>query len=647
MNNSHRRQHPMSRKLLLLGALPAILMFIVLMVFFTSVRLEDARRDLSDSSQMLADSLAPALEYAVVSGNTLALDQILSQSLRRSKADWIRASDVMGDQLGFVSHEPINPDEISEHYQIYEAEILQQPLEFGSERTAEWFEPDYGFGSGSLRVGTVQVGVSQDVLAERRQDILWTSIAVGVALLLFSILIINHFLGAILAPIRDLAGRIGQLTDGDYQERTLNTHQSSKEIVAIEERLNQLAHHLAGLKTARDQTLAASEGAREKAEMANQAKSEFLATMSHELRTPLNGVLGMVDLIQEEPLTQRQREYLNTARQSTEDLLTVIGDILDYSKMDSGTLKLDSQEFNLRELISNCTATYRHLAEQQGLALNLKFFGDWPDNPVVIGDPARLRQILAGLADNAIKFTGDGFINIQAGFFALEDNCIILNCSISDSGSGIPTERLQDIFNSFEQVDGGNSRLYGGTGLGLSLVQRLVELMGGHIQVETDLGKGSSFRFELPFELADRPREPEPSGTPPRETINGTSHALVVEDNPVNQRVATAMLRRLGFHTDSANNGKEALDRVTTNHTGYDIILMDCQMPVMDGYEATRYIREWEQSNGQIGTPIIALTADVLPGTEKSCLDCGMNDYLAKPVRKEMLREVLSRWIKL
>lgn len=184
MNNSHRQQRPMSRKLLLLGALPAIVMFIVLMVFFTSVRLEDARRDLSDSSQMLADSLAPALEYAVVSGNTLALDQILSQSLRRSKADWIRVSDVMGDQLGFVSREPINPGEIPERYQIYEAEILQQPLEFGSERTAEWFEPDYGFGSGSLRVGTVQVGVSQDVLAERRQDILWTSIAVGVALLL-------------------------------------------------------------------------------------------------------------------------------------------------------------------------------------------------------------------------------------------------------------------------------------------------------------------------------------------------------------------------------------------------------------------------------------------------------------------------------
>ena len=647
MNKRHRSQRPMSRILLLLGALPAVVMFIVLMVFFTSARLQDARRDLSDSSQMLADSLAPALEYAVVSGNSLTLDQILSQSLRRSKADWIRVSDVMGDQIGFVSHEPVNRDDMPERYQIYEAEILQQPLEFDDGRSAEWFAPDYGFGSGSLRVGTVQVGVNHDVLADRRQDIIWTSMAVGGALLLFTILIINHFLAAILAPIRDLAGRIGTLTDGDYQERALNTHQSSREIVAIEEQLNHLASHLDGLQTARDQTLAASEGAREKAEMASQAKSEFLATMSHELRTPLNGVLGMVDLVQEDPLTQRQRDYLNTARQSTEDLLTVIGDILDYSKMDSGTLKLESQEFDLRSLISNCTATYRHLAEQQGLALNLTFFGDWQDAPVVVGDPARLRQILAGLADNAIKFTGDGFINIQAGCYALEDNCIILNCSVSDSGSGIPGERLQDIFNTFEQLDGGNNRVYGGTGLGLSLVQRLIELMGGHIQVETDLGKGSSFRFELPFELANPADKPEPSAPPQRESVNSIHHALVVEDNPVNQRVATAMLKRLGFQTDSANNGKEALEKVSTNHTGYDIILMDCQMPVMDGYEATRYIREWEQSNGQIGTTIIALTADVLSGTEKSCIDCGMNDYIAKPVRKEMLHEVLKRWVQL
>ena len=280
------------------------------------------------------------------------------------------------------------------------------------------------------------------------------------------------------------------------------------------------------------------------------------------------------------------------------------------------------------------------------MALSTKFIGDWPDRLLVLGDSPRLRQILAGLIDNAIKFTGDGFIKVQASFFSLEDNCLVLNCTVSDSGCGIPVERIHDIFNSFEQLDTGDSRSYGGTGMGLSLVQRLVELMGGHVKVETDIGKGSQFRFELPFELANRVDHVEAAEQGPVKTGGEQARALVVEDNMVNQRVATALLRRLGFETDAAANGEEALDLVRTNHSGYDVILMDCQMPVMDGYETTRCIREWEKSNGQGGTPIIALTADALPGTETSCREAGMNDYLAKPVRKEHLRTVLSRWIR-
>jgi CheY-like chemotaxis protein len=326
----------------------------------------------------------------------------------------------------------------------------------------------------------------------------------------------------------------------------------------------------------------------------------------------------------------------------------IISDILDYSRMDSGSLALESRPFDLKAVISNCAATYQHTAGQQGLALTLTFVGNWPDKPLVTGDAARLRQVLAGLMDNAIKFTRDGFINVQAGYAILEDNCISLNCSITDSGSGIPVESLSDIFSSFYQLDSGDARQQGGIGLGLPLVQRLVEMMGGHIQVETDLGKGSSFRFELPFELAGSlpsehaaPESAVQANTPP----NGPSQALIVEDNQVNQRVAVAMLTRLGFKTDSAFNGKEALAMVKNNHSGYDIILMDCQMPIMDGYETTQYIREWERSNGQSGTPIIALTADVLPGTESRCKDSGMDDYLAKPVRKDNLASVLNRWV--
>ncbi|OJT00387.1 ATP-binding protein [Marinobacter nauticus] len=642
----NRQNASLSRKLLLLGALPAVVMFVALMAFFTSARLEDARTDLAESSQMLADSLAPALEYAVVSGNIEALEQTLNQSLRRSKAEWIRVTDVVGKELGFVSSSLDDSSQSHRDFDIYSAEILQEPLDLGA--GTGWFNPGYGFSSGSLRVGAVEVGVSPNVLADRQQSILWSSITVGVAMLLFTIVMVNYFLNNILQPIRKVASRVDQLITGDYDSQPVITKGNSKEIVAIQKQLNELADHLGKLRTTRDQTLAVSEEAREKAEMASHAKSEFLATMSHELRTPLNGVLGMVELIQEEPLTKRQRDYLGTARQATEDLLTVISDILDYARMDSGTLELEHQEFDLRSILANCAASYRHAAEQQGLALDINFLGDWPDNPVVVGDAPRVRQILAGLLDNSIKYTSNGFVSVRASWLSLESGCILFGCSVSDSGSGIPSDRLHNIFDTFEQVDSGNTRAHDGAGLGLSLVQRLVELMGGHIQVESDLGEGSSFRFELPFELSDAPAPVQPEfPDAPREPLGRKSWALVVEDNEVNQKVSTTLLNKLGFETDTANNGQEAVDKVKNKHEGYDVILMDCQMPVMDGYQATRLIREWEQGNGQCGTTIIALTADVSIETEASCRASGMNDYIPKPVRRETLREVLSRWIRL
>lgn len=641
MNKYTNAGTPLSRKLLLLGALPAIVMFITLIGFFTSARLEDARRDLSDSNQLLADSLAPSLEYAVVSGNTLALQEILSQSIRFSKADWIRVTDVVGEQIGLVAHGNIKTLELPGEFKVFKAEILQKPLAFETDRQTQWFEPEYGYGSGALRVGTVQVGVSDNVLEARRQDILWTSVAVGFSVLLLTILVIKYSLNAILSPIHQVSGRISRLIERDYRVTGIDIRRNSRDVIAIEQQLNELAERLSALRTSREQTLAASELAREKAEVASSAKSEFLATMSHELRTPLNGVLGMIDLTQEEVLSPRQRDYLQTARQSTEDLLTVISDILDYSRMDRNGGILEQQVFDLRALITNCVASFRHVAEEHELALTLNFYGDWPEVPQVTGDAPRLRQILACLLDNAIKFTNEGFVNVQAGCFGVEDGCIILNCSVSDSGTGIPHEHLTDISSSFEQPDAG------GASMGLSLVQRLVELLGGHIQVETDPGKGSSFRFELPLELASQVETSKTSGTTVQAEGPLSMRALVVEDNPVNQRVAVALLNRLGFYTDAVTSGKKALDKVRTSHQGYDVILMDCQMPLMDGYETTRYIREWEVGNGVGRTPVIALTADVLPGTEHKCLESGMDDYLSKPVRKENLQEVLARWVRL
>ncbi|MDX1802080.1 MAG: ATP-binding protein [Marinobacter sp.] len=648
-----KQNKTLGRQLLWLGALPAIVMFVVLMGFFTSARLDDARTDLYNSNQTLADNLAPAVEYAVVSGNGDALKQIIERSLRRSNAEWIRVSDIGGTQVGFVSRDGSETAQDTDGTQVFESDILQQPLSMNRDDRMDWFEPDYNLGSGAMRIGTVEVGVSEERLASRREDIIWTSLGVGLSLLIFTLIVVSRMLDNIVGPIYGLSQRVRDLIDRQYEPSRGTPPNASAEIVELDQNLNALASHLANLRSANEASLELSEHARERAESANVAKSEFLAIMSHELRTPLNGVLGMLQLIAEEPLSDNQKDYLTTASQSTEDLLTVISDILDFSRVDRGKLVLDYARFDLRDLISNCCASHRHLSEQNGLTLSCEFTGQWPTPASeVLGDAPRLRQVLACLLDNAIKFTDEGSITVTSDWQTLEDNCVILTCEVRDSGRGMPVERMKDAFSSFGQLDSSHTRQQGGTGIGLALVQRLVELMGGHIRVETDIGAGSSFKFELPFEYdvstgaePERTTTPEPAMNPGQD--KDRARALVVEDNPVNQRVATALLTRLGFETDYVENGQQAVDRVRASHRDYAVILMDCQMPLMDGYEATRTIRDWENLTSRSPTPIIALTADALPGTEIACREAGMNDYISKPVRKERLRDILSRWIKL
>ncbi len=655
--NRRQSNKALSTQLLWLGALPAIVMFVVLIGFFTSARLDDARTDLYNGSQTLADNLAPAVEYAVVSGNGDALKQIIERSLHRSNAAWIRVTDVAGTPVGFVSRDDSAAGHRNDDIQVFQSDILQQPLNMRDSNRVDWFEPDYHFNSGAMRLGTVEVGVSDQRLASRRKDIIWSSLGVGLSLLIFTLIVVSRMLDTIVGPIYGLSQRVRGLMDRQYEPSRGTPPHASAEIVELDQNLNALANHLASLRSANDASLELSEHARERAESANVAKSEFLAIMSHELRTPLNGVLGMLQLIAEEPLSKSQKDYLTTASQSTEDLLVVIGDILDFSRVDRGKLVLDYAGFDLRDLISNCCASYRHLSEQNGLKLNCEYTGDWPAaNPVVQGDAARLRQVLACLLDNAIKFTDEGNVTVTADWQPLEESCIILTCDVRDSGRGMPMGRMEDAFSSFGQLDSSPTRQQGGTGIGLALVQRLIELMGGHIRVETDIGAGSSFKFELPFEYRETistgscaPPASEMASITPLLTGKQTAraHALVVEDNPVNQRVATALLTRLGFDTDYVDNGQQAVDRVRASHRDYAVILMDCQMPLMDGYEATRAIRDWENLTSRTPTPIIALTADALPGTATACHEAGMNDYISKPVRKERLRDALSRWIQL
>lgn len=652
-------QRSLGTQLLLLGAIPAILMFIGLMVFFTNARLADARQDLFDSTQKLADNLAPALEYAVLAGNHNILDEILGQAMTGSTLEWIRVTDVTGNEVGFIGGESVErwPGENSDRPDVhrFDSDILQQPVELGGSSSAEWFEPDFRTAAGAVRVGSVEVAVSERQLTERRTDILLTSGVVGISLLVFTLLLVNRMSATLLEPIRALTNRVQEMNHRNYQE-TGPTQAKVQEVAELEDNLNQLARNLSQLQASRDQTLALSEGAREKAEAASQAKSEFLALMSHELRTPLNGVLAMVDLAAEEDLSANQADYLNTARQSTEDLLTLINDILDVSRLDQGKLLLENRLFNPLELAENCLASFRHAAEEQGLALKLKTTGPWPETPEVAGDGVRYRQVLASLLDNAIKFSADGQVLVTMDWHQEAADCVFITCEVQDGGDGIPVDQMARVFNSFELLDASTSRAHGGTGIGLNLVQKLVELMGGHVGLTSHAGEGSSFRFEIPFELhhnlsceADNaPQSQDASMTPvPAGAHRPAPRALVVEDNQVNQRVAKTLLDRLGFDAEAVNNGREAVDLVTDQEGRYTVILMDCHMPVMDGFAATQAIRDWERRERRRQTPIIALTADALPGTENACLEAGMNAYLSKPVRKHQLRMVLTRWVPL
>ncbi|MDP4546176.1 HAMP domain-containing sensor histidine kinase [Marinobacter sp. MDS2] len=486
-------QPTLSRRLLLLGVLPAVLMFTVLVSYFTSVRLEDARANMAQSSQILADNLAPILEYAIVSGNNVALRQILDNALQHSDANWIRVLDVVDEEIGYTGKQGRPSDFTAPEFTIYEAEVFQEPLSLNADDGSAWFRSGWESGTSILRVGTVQVGVKAEVLELKLREIWWSSMLVGGGMLLLTVLLVNLYLGNLLRPMNKLSRRVGKLIEGNYHIEPVALKGSSKEIVNLQDQLNQLAEHLERLKTTRDEMLAASESERSSAEHASRVKSEFLTTMSYELNTPLKGVIGLLNHIENEPLTATQADKVNTARQSVQDLLTVISDMLDYAHLDSGTLAVDSKPFDLRQLLTNCIASYRYAAEQQELSLELICLGDWPETPIVIGDGPRVRQVLSGLLDNSLELTTNGFITVLATWVTVNAGHATLSCTVRDSSSSMG--EAGNLHNPHT-----HSR-YGGPGINLSLVQRLIELMGGHVHIELDLGQGNSFRFEIPFDL--------------------------------------------------------------------------------------------------------------------------------------------------
>ena len=374
-------------------------------------------------------------------------------------------------------------------------------------------------------------------------------------------------------------------------------------------------------------------------------KSAFLANMSHEIRTPMNGVIGMTELLLDMSLTDAQRECAEQIAHSGEQMLSIINDILDISKIETGHLELDITDFDLHETIRQTCFVAGAQARAKGLRLDLRIGEEVPRR--VRGDRRRLHQVVLNLVSNAIKFTSTGAVTVRLSALpAPKDGGAVIRVEVADSGIGIDPANLHRMFEPFTQADVSTTRLYGGTGLGLAIARELVELMGGTISAESEPGRGSTFRFELA--LASPLADDEALPGHARETLAAAPASwsspplvLVAEDSQINQIVAARSLERCGCRVDVVGDGTEALEALQTRH--YDAVLMDCQMPDMDGYQATGELRRREQGAGR--TPVIAMTAQAMDGDRERCIDAGMDDFISKPMRHADLAETLRRWI--
>ncbi|RMQ41900.1 Response regulator receiver:ATP-binding region, ATPase-like:histidine kinase [Pseudomonas cichorii] len=604
---------------------PALILTLLLVSFFTFVRIQDLRQELNHIGQLIANQLAPTAETGVVLGDIETLKSLMRATLSMPNVRYVEIQDSDNNVMIYIE-QPHQSENHSLQTETFQAPI--HSLHVGA---------NHNIATSEEYLGRVLVGMSSEAFSQRQQEILLKAGILALFALLFTFLLARRLALSLSQPISDMGEALKAIQQGDYH--TPLPVSDDAELGALARHINNLASNLDKASTEQQRSMAQLIQTREEAEQANRAKSDFLAMMSHELRTPMNGVLGMLQLLETTRMTDEQAEYSALATESTEHLLRVINDILDFSRIERDALQIEGITFNLADLVNASTQAFSHSAAQRKLLLE-RHIQPGLEALNVVGDPTRIRQILVNLIGNALKFTEVGSVRIEVGWENLDGDQVRFICIVRDSGIGIRADRLESMFDAFKQADSSISRRYGGTGLGLPIARTLAERMGGTLHAQSEEGVGSVFTLQIPLPLCRVAAADKVQALANIEACYKERRVLLVEDNPVNRTVVMAMLHNMGCKVDVAVDGAQAVIKAGAGN--YALILMDCRLPVMDGYEATRRIR---QISGLGELPIIALTANVLQGDRDACLQAGMNDYLAKPFKHADLQQVLQRWL--
>lgn len=496
---------------------------------------------------------------------------------------------------------------------------------------------------GDQTFGTLHYAQSAAIVADARADLYMRSWQAALAALALGAFVLGAIAMVITRPLARLMEAAARVSQGHYDIRLRAV--GSDEIARLASAFNRMCQAIRDRVAVLAEREAGEKRDREQAEAASRAKSAFLAITSHEIRTPLNGILGIAELMGRSPLPEEQRRYCEAILASGRQLHGMLSDILDFAKIEAGKLDLQTMDYDVRRLLRELAAVYAPLAADRGI--RFEFECDRAIPSAVVGDPMRLRQALANLLANALKFTDSGMVSLRCSLSGPQpDACgghdARIRIEVADTGMGIAADKVDSIFEPFYQTAESTARMYGGTGLGLCITRRLVDLMQGRIAVDSEIGRGTRITLDLPLRLgreATGAREVDASASTQPATLGG--RVLVAEDHPVNQLVVAEMLRKMGASVVVVGNGRQACEALQAEH--FDLVIMDCQMPEMDGHEATRSIRAGEAGGKRV--PIIALTANAFAGDREACLASGMDDFLTKPIGYDELLGKVRPWL--